>query len=461
MAVLAATVAIVGRPNVGKSTLFNRLIGQSQALVDNQPGVTRDIREGLLSTPGGDVRLLDTAGLEDYLGDDLAHSISDLTWRAIEAADVHVFVIDARQGVLPADFQFARRVRTLDKRIILVANKMERGQIEVGYSESFMLGFGEPVCTSAEHRIGIESLRRAIGRMVLELEDIQPPAESAPGDKPEDRKETGERAIRIAIVGRPNAGKSSLINRILDQDRLLIGPSPGVTRDAISVPADWLGRQVELFDTAGMRRKSKITERLEKLSVSDGLRAVRFAEVVIVLLDAQIPFEAQDLRLAALAAQEGRAVVVALNKWDLIENKQECYNELAADFRKALPQIQGGQLIAVSAKTGKGLADLHRQVFALYEIWNSRVPTGPLNRWLSTMIEAHPPPAHRSKRLRLRYMTQVNTRPPSFVLMCSRPGKLPRSYSRYLVNGLRNQFGLAGTPIRIVLRSHGDRNPYV
>ncbi len=461
MAELAATVAIVGRPNVGKSTLFNRLIGQSKALVDNQPGVTRDVRKGQLATPHGDVRLLDTAGLENYLGDDLAHSISDLTWRAIKAADIHVFVIDARQGVLPADFQFARRVRTLNKRIVLVANKMERGQTEVGYSESFMLGFGEPVCTSAEHRIGIESLRRAIGQIAHELEAVEPIAGSEPGHKLDDKEECEQRAVRIAIVGRPNAGKSSLINRILDRNRLLIGPSPGVTRDAISVPTSWLGNSVELFDTAGMRRKSKITERLEKLSVSDGLRAVRFAEVVIVLLDAQNPFEAQDLRLAALAAQEGRAVVVALNKWDLVENKQACYAELAADFRSALPQIRGSRLIAVSAKTGKGLADLHRQVFALYEIWNSRVSTGPLNRWLSSMIEAHPPPAYRSRRLRLRYITQVNTRPPSFVLMCSRPGKLPRSYTRYLVNGLRTHFGLAGTPIRIVLRSHGDRNPYV
>ncbi len=460
-----ASVAIVGRPNVGKSSLFNRLTGRSQALVDNRPGVTRDIREGRIKTRFGNVILLDTGGLEKS-ENALGKSIMDLTWRGIAEADAHVLVIDGRQGVLAADFEIARQVRGLGKPVILVANKMERGRIEVGYSESFMLGFGEPFCTSAEHRIGIDELRQCIVSTARVVADSKLAA--APDEEVDQRPEqSGEavledpvRPVRIAIVGRPNAGKSTLVNRILGRQRLLTGEMPGLTRDAISVSADWLGRPVELFDTAGMRRKSKVTQRVERLAVNDGLRAVRFAEVVIVLLDARFPFEMQDLRLAALAAEEGRATIVVLNKWDLIPDKGRRYPDLAADFSKALPQIQGSRLVAASAKSGEGLKELHRQVFKAYSVWNRRVPTGPLNRWLADMVRAHPPPAFRSKRIRLRYITQVNTRPPSFVLKCSRPGKLPRSYTRYLKNGLRNSFDLPGTPIRISLRSQSEENPY-
>ena len=461
-------LALVGRPNVGKSTLFNRLVGKRLALVDDQPGVTRDLREGAARL--GDLRftVIDTAGLEEATDDSLQGRMRRLTERAVDMADICLFMIDARTGVTPTDEIFADILRKRSAHVILAANKGEGAAADAGVLEAWNLGLGEPMRLSAEHGEGMGDLLSVLMPIADELakkaEDHSPETEVAVDEDGEsdleDHAPTKAKPLQIAVVGRPNAGKSTLINKIIGEDRLLTGPEAGITRDSISVLTEWNGTHTRIFDTAGMRKRAKVQEKLEKLSVSDGLRAVKFAEVVVVLLDAAIPFEQQDLRIADLAEREGRAVVVAVNKWDIEEEKQEKLRDLKESFERLLPQLRGAPLVTVSAKTGRGLDRLHAAILQAHDIWNRRVTTAQLNRWLVGMLEQHPPPAPQGKRIKLRYMTQAKTRPPGFVVMCSHPDKMPDSYSRYLVNGLREDFDMPGTPIRLHMRGQGDKNPY-
>ncbi len=457
------TLAIVGRPNVGKSTLFNRLVGRRMALVDDQPGVTRDLREGEAKLADLRFTVIDTAGLEDVTDDSLQGRMRRLTERAVDMADVCLFVVDARAGVTPTDQIFADILRRRAARVILAANKAEGNAAESGVLEAYGLGLGEPLRLSAEHGEGMGDLMAVLRPIADEFEERaarDAPATELDVDDGEIVADAPDKPLQIAVVGRPNAGKSTLINALLGEDRLLTGPEAGITRDSISVTMDWDGRSVRAFDTAGMRKKAKIQDKLEKLSVSDGLRAVKFAEVVVVLLDAAIPFEQQDLRIADLAEREGRAVVIAVNKWDLEEDRQARLLVLKEEFARLLPQLSGAPLVTVSARTGRGLDRLRDAVLKAHEVWNRRVTTAKLNLWLAGMLEAHPPPAPAGRRIKLRYMTQVKTRPPGFVVMCSAPDKLNDSYKRYLVNGLRADFDMPGTPIRLTFRGQGDQNPY-
>ncbi|WP_296430567.1 ribosome biogenesis GTPase Der [Yoonia sp.] len=463
---MSFTLAIVGRPNVGKSTLFNRLVGKKLALVDDQPGVTRDLREGEGRIADLRFTVIDSAGLEEATDDSLQGRMRRLTERAVEMADVCLFMIDARAGVLPADQVFADILRKKNANVILAANKGEGRAADATILEAYALGLGEPIRMSAEHGEGMGELMDVL----RPLHDAM--AEKAAADAPEIDVDVGEddedaprvptksKPLQIAVVGRPNAGKSTLINKIIGEERLLTGPEAGITRDAISVQQDWDGVPMRIFDTAGMRKKAKIQEKLEKLSVSDGLRAVKFAEVVVVLLDVEIPFEQQDLRIADLAEREGRAVVIAVNKWDTEDDKQDKLKDLRQSFERLLPQLRGAPLVTVSAKTGKGLDRLQQAIMRAHDVWNRRISTANLNRWLIGMLEQHPPPAPGGKRIKMRYMTQVKTRPPAFVVMTSHPDMMPESYKRYLVNGLRVDFDMPGTPIRLYLRDQGDKNPY-
>ena len=467
---MSFTLAIVGRPNVGKSTLFNRLVGKRLALVDDQPGVTRDLREGAARL--GDLRftVIDTAGLEEATDDSLQGRMRRLTERAVDMADVCLFMVDARTGVTPTDEVFADILRKRAKHVIVAANKAEGRAGEEGALEAYALGLGEPLRLSAEHGEGLGDLLAALMPLADAFDeqaeetapeiDVTLTEEEAEEGVSDLRWPTPEKPMQIAVVGRPNAGKSTLINKLLGEDRLLTGPEAGITRDAISLSLDWDGLPVRIWDTAGMRKKARVQDKVEKLSVADGLRAVKFAEVVVVLLDAAIPFEQQDLRIADLAEREGRAVVVAVNKWDVEDEKQQKLRDLKEAFERLLPQLRGAPLVTVSAKTGRGLDRLREAVERAYTIWNTRVPTAQLNRWLTGMVEAHPPPAPQGRRIKLRYMTQAKTRPPGFVVMCSHPDKMPASYTRYLVNGLREAFDMPGTPIRLYMRGQGDRNPY-
>ena len=452
------TLAIVGRPNVGKSTLFNRLVGRKLALVDDQPGVTRDLREGAARL--GDLRftVIDTAGLEDATDDSLQGRMRKLTERAVAMADAALFVLDARAGVTAADEYFADILRRSGRPVLLACNKAEGNAGKSGVIDAYALGLGEPIGISAEHGEGMADLLVALQPLVDEK-----PVDEAETDvdvDDEERRITRSKPLQIAVVGRPNAGKSTLINQIVGEERLLTGPEAGITRDAIGLNFDWDGVPMRIFDTAGMRKRAKVQEKLEKLSVSDGLRAVKFAEVVVVLLDAAIPFETQDLRIADLAEREGRAVVIAVNKWDLEGEKQDKLKGLRQAFEKLLPQLKGAPLVTVSATTGKGLDKLHAAIMQAQETWNKRISTARLNQWLAAMLEAHPPPAPGGRRIKLRYMTQAKTRPPGFVVMCSHPQNLPEAYSRYLVNGLRTDFDMPGTPIRLWMRSQADDNPF-
>ncbi|TRW95483.1 ribosome biogenesis GTPase Der [Paracoccus sp. M683] len=469
---MSFTLAIVGRPNVGKSTLFNRLVGKKLALVDDQPGVTRDLREGQGRL--GDLRfiVIDSAGLEIAEDDSLQGRMRRLTERAVDEADICLFVVDARTGVTAADEYFAEILRRRARHVIVAANKSEGRAGEAGTLEAYALGLGEPLRISAEHGEGMDDLYRALLPLADQVEaerpaPIEPEFDIALSDEDAESGEGAEewrpsesRPLQLAVIGRPNAGKSTLINKIIGEDRLLTGPEAGITRDSISVTTEFMGTPMRIFDTAGMRKRAKVNDKLEKLSVADGLRAVRFAEVVVVLLDVAIPFEQQDLRIADFAETEGRAVVVAANKWDLEEDKPEKLKELRESFERLLPQLKGAPLVTVSARTGKGLDRLHNAILKAHEVWNRRVSTAKLNQWLGAMTEAHPPPAPGGRRIRLRYMTQVRTRPPAFIVKATHTDKLPDSYQRYLINGLRADFDMPGTPIRLMFRDQGDQNPY-
>ena len=446
------TVAIIGRPNVGKSTLFNRLVGKRLALVDDQPGVTRDRREGDASLLGLDFRVVDTAGFEDEDAATLPGRMRVQTEAAVADADVALFMVDARAGIVPLDEEIARWLRSADTPVVLIANKAEGRAGESGVIEAMALGFGDPVQLSAEHGEGIADLFEAL------LPYIDREAE----DEPED-DESPDAPLKLAIVGRPNAGKSTLINRMLGQDRLITGPEAGITRDSIAIDWAWPDpaggtRAVRLIDTAGMRKKARVQDKLEKLSVMDALRAVDFAEVVVLLLDATKGLEVQDLKIADRVLQEGRALIIALNKWDVAEDASKLFNGVKAALDEGLAQVKGVPLLTVSGATGKGIDTLLKVAFETRDAWSRRVSTGQLNRWFERAIEANPPPAPGGKRIKARYVTQVKTRPPSFVLFGTRVDMLPESYRRYLVNGLRREFDFGAVPVRLTLRA--PKNPF-
>jgi GTP-binding protein len=440
---MSFAVAILGRPNVGKSTLFNRLVGRRLALVDDTPGVTRDRREGEGRIADLTFRVVDTAGLEETVAGSLADRMQEQTERALADADVALLVIDAREGVTGADRHFADWVRRSGKPVVLLANKAEGRAGLPAIGEAYRLGLGDPVPVSAEHGEGLGELYDRLEPFSRQGE----PASSGP-----------ERPLQLAIVGRPNVGKSTLVNRVVGEERMLTGPEAGITRDAIAVDWIWQGHPLRLVDTAGLRRKPRVEGKLEQLSVGDALRSIRFAETVILVMDALQPLERQDLTIARLVENEGRALVLALNKWDAVDEPAALLKHLRERVSVSLPQLQGIAVVPVSALTGYGLDALMKAVTAAGEVWNRRVATADLNRWLATVQQRHPPPLVAGRRLRLRYVTQVNTRPPTFVLFASKPSELPDSYRRYLVNALRREFDLPGTPIRMMLRK--GKNPY-
>ncbi len=470
------TVAIIGRPNVGKSTLFNRLVGKRLAIVDDTPGVTRDRREGNGSISGLTFRIFDTAGLENAK-EGLRSRMRAQTERAMDEADVTLFMIDARAGITPLDEHFAQVMRKRKTPIILVANKCEGRASEAGLMESYRLGLGEPLAFSAEHGQGLGELYDALlpyehveedaytgndDQQYLDTErDIDDSEDSEEIDEAKNAAEDAEvlsRPLQLAIVGRPNVGKSTLVNRLLGEDRMLTGPVAGTTRDAITSDWLWQERAVKLVDTAGLRRKARIHEKVEALSASDTIRTIQFAQVVVLLVEADTGLEKQDLTIARHVIDEGRALVIAINKWDAVTDRAMAMAGVEDRLQTSLPQVRGIPVVTMSAKTGKGVDKLMPAVFEMFDVWNARVPTAELNRWLASMTEAHPPPAVSGRRIKLRYMTQAKTRPPTFAIFSSRADQLPTAYSRYLVNGLREDFNLDGIPIRLNMRK--GKNPY-
>ena len=478
----AQRVAIIGRPNVGKSTLFNRLVGRKLALVDDRPGVTRDRREGEARLGDLTFTVIDTAGLEEADEASLTGRMREQTKAAIAASDVVLMMVDARSGILPVDRDVAGLVRRSGKPVVLIANKAESRAGEQEAYAGFELGLGDPIPFSAEHGLGLGDLHEALARLLRGdteevTEEETPPgerkprqaksakpaadeaaAETAPSDDQDGVEIDPSRPLRIAIVGRPNAGKSTLINAMLGEERLLTGPEPGITRDAIGLDWHWREHRFKLFDTAGLRKRARVEDKLEKLAAADGLRAVRFAEVVILLLDATIPFEKQDLTIASLVEREGRALVIGLNKWDLVSDQPGLLQRLRGDADRLLAQLSGVAVLPVSGLAGRGIDALMQAVLDAYEVWNTRIPTAKLNRWLSGVTQRHPPPAVSGRRIKPRYATQAKARPPHIAIFGNQLDELPASYTRYLVNSLRDTFHLPGTPIRLSLR-HG-KNPY-
>lgn len=466
---MSFTVAIIGRPNVGKSTLFNRLVGKKLALVDDQPGVTRDRREGEARIADLTFTIIDTAGLEEGDQASLSGRMRAQTEAAIEQADAIFFMIDARVGITPTDRYFAQLVRRSGKPIMLLANKAEGKQGTDGTIESYSLGLGDPIPLSAEHGDGVGELYDALREALPDETALPAEEEEDEGERPvfgdeEDGTELDtSKPLRVAVVGRPNAGKSTLLNRILGEERLLTGPEAGITRDSIAVEFHWSRRdgserKLKMFDTAGLRKRANVQEKLEKLAAADALRAVRFAEVVVILLDATIPFEKQDLTIVDLVAKEGRALVIGLNKWDLVTDPDRRLNELREEADRLLPQVRGTPVVPVSGLTGRGIEKLMEAIFKVHETWNIRISTGRLNRWLGPVIEKTPPPAVSGWRIKIRYMTQPKARPPHFVMFGNQLDALPTSYERFLINGLRETFDLKGVPIRISKRN--SKNPF-
>jgi len=456
-------VIIIGRPNVGKSTLFNRLVGKKLALVDDQPGVTRDRRFGDVELAGMKFTIVDTAGWEDEDPSTLPGRMRAQTEVSIADADAVLFVIDARAGLTPLDNEISNWLRTADVPVIVVANKAEGRSGDSGILEAFSLGLGEPLGISAEHGEGTADLFEALWPVIGEKSEAAD-ALIAMDEEEEDENGVPTGPLKLAIVGRPNAGKSTLINRLLGEDRLLTGPEAGITRDSIAIDWQWPDpqtgetREIRLIDTAGMRKKRNVVEKLEKLSVADARRAVDFAEVVVLLLDATKGLEHQDLKIASLAIEEGRALMIAINKWDVAAEPSKLFNGIKFALDEGLAQVRGLPVIAVSAKTGKGLDQMIAAAFELRETWSKRVSTSALNRWFDDALEANPPPAPGGKRIKLRYITQAGTRPPRFVVFGSRLDMLPTSYERYLVNGIRRELGFGAVPVRVVLKA--SKNPY-
>jgi len=462
------TIAIVGRPNVGKSTLFNRLTGRRAALVSDMPGLTRDRREGEADIGGHMVEIVDTAGLEEADRGSIADRMRGQSEAAIREADAVAFVFDARAGVTPTDKAFAKIVRASGRPVVLVANKCEGRAGTDGFYEAYALGLGEPVAISAEHGEGLAELESEL-LAALELKPIvkarrrrrseEPdPEPEVPVAEDETEAEDPGKPIRVAIVGRPNAGKSTLVNAILGEERMITGPEPGLTRDSISSDLSWQGRAIKLFDTAGLRRKARIDELAEKLAASDAVRAIRFAEVVVLLIDAERPFEQQDLTIGNMIIEEGRALVIAVNKWDLVEDKQATLKDLKETAAEKFAEAAGVSVVTISAASGRNIDKLMKAILDAHAVWSRRISTADINRWLQIAVSRHSPPQSKGRRIRIRYMTQPSARPPTFIAFCSQPGGIPESYLRYLTNSLREAFGMPGTPIRINLRK--GANPY-
>lgn len=476
---MSFTVAIIGRPNVGKSTLFNRLVGRREAIVHDFPGVTRDRKEGRAQLAGLEFRVIDTAGLEEADPESLAGRMSAMTLGALDQADVCLLLIDARAGLTPADEHFANVLRKQATPVLVVANKCEGKAGEPGLLEAYSLGLGEPIGISAEHGTGMGDLFEALQPFARSTTDDEaaaeveehvpdagdlsendtPAADEEPGAPAVTTEEDTEKPLRLAIVGRPNTGKSTLVNALIGEERLLTGPEAGVTRDSIAVDWTFRNRKLRLIDTAGMRRKSRISDTLERLSVSETLNNIRMAEVVILMLDANMVMDKQDLTIARMVVEEGRALVIGVNKWDAATDRGATMQRLRDRLQTSLPQVRGIPFVTLSALKGNGLDRLMQAVLDIHKVWNTRISTAALNRWLEFTLSQHPPPLGKTKRrIKLRYMTQAKARPPTFVLSCSLPDDLPESYVRYLVNGLRDDFGMEGVPIRMLFRK--PKNPY-
>jgi GTP-binding protein len=468
-------VALIGRPNVGKSTLFNKIIGKQMAIVDDRPGVTRDFREADIIIHGKAITMIDTAGMEDNYDESMFGRMRKQTEKAIELADLLVFVIDGREGVTPLDAAFAKQLRKIKKDKILIVNKCESSKGDFGIADSYTLGFGEPLAVSAEHGLGIGELSNYILSCIPEeeaanydveeeernkndfqgLDELEGQEEFVIPDLPEEEK---KKPIKLAIVGRPNVGKSTLVNALLKEHRVMTGPEAGVTRDAIAI--DWTHQEIafKLVDTAGLRRKSKVVDPIERMSTADSYRAIRLAQIVVLVIDGTLGLDKQDIQIAAHAIEEGRALVLAINKWDAMDTRAETMDQIKDRLELSLGQIKDLPVQMISAQNGRNLDKLMDRVLEAYDYWNRRTSTGKMNRWLEGVVSHHPPPLVRGRPNRMRYITQINIRPPTFAIWLSSPKDLPDSYVRYLTNTLRNDFDLPGTPLRVLLRK--SKNPY-